>query len=187
MDIAGLIQSYGYAAVGVGTFLEGESVLLAAGAAAYHGYLQLPVVMLIATLASFLGDQLFFFLGRRHGKQLLARFPSLEPRIARARVLLERHHVPVILSVRFLYGLRIAGPIAIGMSDVHWSRFLLLNLVGAVVWAILIAYLGFGLGHGLALSLGSFDADEAWLLTALLLPVVLWWLVKHARKKRSSS
>ena len=185
MDIAGLIQSYGYAAVGVGTFLEGESVLLAAGAAAFHGYLKLPAVMAIATLASFLGDQLFFYLGRRHGNQLLGRFPSLEPRIERMRALLERHHVPVILSVRFLYGLRIAGPMAIGMSGVHWARFLALNLLGAVIWAVLIAVLGFGLGQGLAYSLGRFDADEAWLLTVLLLPAFLWWLAKHTRKKRA--
>ncbi|HDR9283074.1 MULTISPECIES: DedA family protein [Burkholderiaceae] len=186
MDIANLIQSYGYAAVGVGTFLEGESVLLAAGAAAFHGYLKLPAVMVIATLASFLGDQLFFYLGRRHGNQLLGRFPALAPRVARMRVLLERHHVPVILSVRFLYGLRIAGPMAIGMSGVHWSRFLVLNLLGAVIWAVLIAGVGFGLGQGLAYSLGGFDADEAWLLTALLMPLVLWWLANYAKKKRSS-
>jgi len=180
MDIAGFIQSYGYAAVGVGTFLEGESVLLAAGAAAFHGYLWLPAVMGIAALASFLGDQFFFYLGRRYGSKLLARFPSLERRAARARALLEQHHVPLILAVRFLYGLRIAGPIAIGMSNVHWSRFLVLNLVAAIIWAILIASAGYGLGQGLAYSLG--DADEAWLLVALLLPAAIWWLVRHGRR-----
>ncbi len=181
MDIAGLIQSYGYTAVGVGTFLEGESVLLAAGAAAFHGYLWLPAVIAIATLASFLGDQVFFYLGRRYGSQLLARLPSLQPRAARARALLERHHVPLILAVRFLYGLRIAGPIAIGMSGVHWSRFLVLNLVGAIIWAILIASAGYGLGHGLASMLGSVDADEIWLLVALLLPAAIAWLFARGR------
>ncbi len=182
MDIASLIQSHGYTAVGIGTFLEGESVLLAAGAAAFHGYLRLPTVVVLATLASFLGDQLFFYLGRRYGNQLLARFPSLQPRAARARALLARHHVPLILAVRFLYGLRIVGPMAIGMSSVHWSRFLILNLVGAMIWAVVVAGAGYGLGQGLAYSLGAFDADEAWLLVALLLPAAVWWITKHGTR-----
>lgn len=181
MDIAGLIQSYGYAAVGLGTFLEGETVLIAAGAAAFHGDLSLAWVIVVATFASFLGDQTFFLVGRRYGTRLLARFPSLAPRAARASALLERHHVVLILAVRFLYGLRVAGPMAIGMSGVHWSRFLILNFIGAVLWAILVGGIGYGMGQGLAYALGSFDADEVWLLVALLLPPIAWGLYRHAR------
>jgi len=184
VDIGALIQSYGYAAVGMGAFLEGESVLLLAGAAAARGHLSLPAVIAVAAAASFVGDQLFFQVGRRHGSALLARFPALAPGAARASTLLERHHVLLILAVRFLYGLRIAGPIAMGMSGVHWSRFFALNLVGAVIWAILVANVGYGLGRGLAYALGSFDADEAELLAALLLPALLWWLYRRARHVR---
>jgi membrane protein DedA with SNARE-associated domain len=52
MDIAGLIQNYGYLAVAVGTFLEGETILIVAGAAARRSYLAFPTVILIGTLAS---------------------------------------------------------------------------------------------------------------------------------------
>lgn len=185
MDIAGWIQSYGYAAVGVGTFLEGETVLLAAGAAACRGYLALPMVIAVATIASFLGDQTFFLLGRRYGSRLLAHFPALKPGAARASALLERHHVPLILAVRFLYGLRIAGPVAIGMSSVPWSRFFVLNLAGAIIWAIAVASIGWGLGQGLAYALHGFDADEAALLVSLLLPALLWGLYRHGRRAAS--
>jgi membrane protein DedA with SNARE-associated domain len=41
-------------------------------------------------------------------------------RTAHARALLDRHNLGLILSIRFLYGLRIAGPVAIGMSEVLW-------------------------------------------------------------------
>ncbi len=130
-----LIQSYGYLAVAVGTFLEGETVLLVAGAAASRGHLSLLGVVAVAAVASFAGDQLCFFLGRRYGNRILARYPSLVARTTRARALLERHNLPVILSIRFLYGLRIAGPIAIGMSGVSWLRFFVLNAIGAMAWA----------------------------------------------------
>ncbi|WP_211454337.1 DedA family protein [Collimonas antrihumi] len=185
MDIAGLIQNYGYLAVAVGTFLEGETILFMAGVAAYRGHLVLPTVMVVGTLASFLGDQLYFYVGRRYGTALLERFPFVQSRAARAKALLDRHHLPLILSIRFLYGLRIAGPIAIGMSGVPWFRFLVLNLMGAVVWAIVIAGAGYGFGQALAYLLGGFDADEAWLLAAILLSGLLWWLFARRRPPAS--
>lgn len=185
MTIADLIQSYGYLAVAVGTFLEGETVLILAGAAAGGGHLSMPMVIAVATVASFAGDQLFFHVGRKYGNQLLERFPSLQSRTARARALLERHHTPVILSIRFLYGLRIAGPIAIGMSGVAWPRFLALNLAGAIVWAWAIASVGYWSGHALAYLLGAIDADELWGLALLFLVGVLWWLIARYRDQRA--
>lgn len=184
MSIAELIQHYGYAAVIMGTFLEGETVLLLAGAAASHGHLSLPLVIVCATLASFAGDQFFFFVGRRYGSALLDRFAFLRLRIGRAKVLIDRYHTPLILSIRFLYGLRIAGPIALGMSDVHWSRFLLLNFLGAVGWALLIASLGYGAGHVLSRAFIQIDADEIWGLAVLLAAAALWWLFARSRARR---
>ena len=184
MDIAGLIQNYGYLAVAVGTFLEGETILIMAGAAAHRGYLAFPAVVVVGTIASFLGDQLYFYLGRRYGTVLLERFPSMQSRAARAKALLERYHLPLILSIRFLYGLRIAGPIAIGMSAVPWFRFFVLNLIGAVIWAMLVAGAGYGLVRALAYIPGWVDADEVWVLAAILLSGLLWWL--GARRKPST-
>lgn len=188
MTIAELVQNYGYVAVAIGTFLEGETVLLLAGAAANLGHLSLPMVIFIATLASFAGDQLFFYIGRSHGTKLVARMPSLQARITRAYALLERHHILVILSIRFLYGLRIAGPIAIGMSKVSSVRFLVLNLIGAIVWAVAVASVGYWGRQAFAPLLAMFDADEAWALAAILLCAVIWALVfrnRAARKGRT--
>lgn len=181
MNIAGWVQSYGYLAVAVGTFLEGESVLLLAGAAASRGHLSLPAVTAIAALASFLGDQLYFLVGRRYGAAVLARYPALQPRAARVTALLDRHHLPLILSIRFLYGLRIVGPIVIGMSGVSWSRFLMLNGLGAMLWALLIAGIGYGTGQTLVYLLKAMDADELWGLSLLLVLGLVWWLLARRR------
>lgn len=77
MDIAALIQQYGYLAVAVGCLLEGETVLLLAGFAAHRGYLAWPAVLAVAALAGFAGDMIFFLLGRRHGPRMLARWPRI--------------------------------------------------------------------------------------------------------------
>ncbi len=191
MDIATLLQEWGLWAVGVGTFLEGETVLLLAGAAAARGHLALPSVIVVATLAGFSGDQLSFAIGRRWGATLLQHFPRLAPGAARVDALLARHHAPLILAIRFLYGLRVAGPIAIGMSHVPWRRFFVLNLLGAAVWAVLVAGIGYGVGHVLGATLHAMDADEFWALillafgTAWLLLRAYRWRARHTRRPES--
>ena len=186
MNIATIVESWGYPAVFLGTFLEGETVLLAAGFAAQRGYLSLPLVVFLASVASFLGDQSFFWIGRFYGPRLVARLPRLRPAVDRMSILLCRHNLPVILSVRFLYGLRIAGPMAIGMSGVPWRRFLLLNLLGAMAWAVIISSIGFGLGQVLHLLLADLRRHEPLVFVLLLLAATLGaalrWRTLAARK-----
>ena len=184
MSIAALIQDYGYVAVFVGTLLEGESVLILAGLAAHLGYLALPGVMITAVVGSFLGDQVFFYLGRRYGPALLRRFPMLAARAARMQKLLQRFHLPLILGVRFLYGLRTVGPMVIGMSGIAWPRFFLLNLIGAIVWAITIAGAGYLFGHALELLLVDMKHYEGMLLAAIAAAGVVVWLVYRWRQRR---
>ena len=149
MNLTTLIADYGYWAVFIGCFLEGETVLLLAGFAAQRGMLQFEQVAAVAFVASTLGDQMFFWLGRHHGDALLRRFPRLGQQIARVQTLLDRHHVTLILSIRFLYGLRVAGPIVIGALRVAPLRFAWLNLIGAAIWAVLITTLGYQFGNAL--------------------------------------
>jgi membrane protein DedA with SNARE-associated domain len=60
MAVESLIEEYGYIAVFVGAFLEGETVLVLAGFAAHRGHLDLPRVITMAMFAGWLGDQLYF-------------------------------------------------------------------------------------------------------------------------------
>ncbi|HEY0844588.1 MAG TPA: DedA family protein [Noviherbaspirillum sp.] len=180
MDIAHLIQTYGYLAVALGSFLEGEAILLAGSLAAYHGHLALPVVMGIAALASFMGDLPYFFAGRRYGPRALQRFPSLRHRKERLENLMQQHHVMLVLSLRFLYGMRIAGLLALGMSRMSSLRFLLLDFLGAIVWSAGICAAGYGAG-GLFRRLLDKGATPAQLtlFAAVLAGTVLLWLARR--------
>ena len=57
------IQTYGYWAILIGTFLEGETILVLGGLAAHMGYMDLGGVILAAFAGSLCGDQLFFSWG----------------------------------------------------------------------------------------------------------------------------
>lgn len=181
MSLAQLIADYGYWVVLAGTLLEGESVLVLAGFAAHRGLLDLSTVIAVAVMGGFLGDQVFFLAGRRYGERLLARFPAQAAPAARAKELLARHHIPVILGVRFLYGLRIVLPFTIGMSGIGVLRFQCLNLAGAAIWAGLCAALGYLFGAAAETLLGGLGRYEE-ALFALLAVAALGFLWGSRRR-----
>ena len=175
MSLSALIAQYGYVALFVGTLLEGETLLILAGFAANQGYLQLHWVIVTALFGGFLGDQFYFWLGRRHGSWVLSRFPRLIPVFERANVLIERYHEVLIVGIRFLYGLRTVGPMALGMSSVPWWRFVLFNALGAAVWASGIGGAGYLFGQAMELFLDDFKKLEELLLIAMLFAGLCVW------------
>jgi len=185
MTIAAFIQHYGYAAVLVGTFLEGETILVLGGFSAHRGYLELPWVLLAAFAGTLIGDQLYFLLGRRYHAALLRRRPAWIPRIARARQLIGRHRVLVILSFRFLYGLRTVTPFALGMSEVPFREFLFLNAVGAMAWTGLIGSAGYLFGEVLGLFLKDVRRYEMGIFALLAVIGAVIWLIHFLRGRVS--
>jgi membrane protein DedA with SNARE-associated domain len=185
MNVVDLIQSYGYLAVAVGAFLEGEASLALGGFAAYRGHLALPEVIFIATIATFLGDQLYFHLGRKFGAPLLERFPSMQSRAARATGLLHRHHLPLMLSIRFMYGLRTPGLIAMGMCKVSSLRFFVLSLVTAILWAVGVVGAGYVFGGAMEQVLMNLGYYQLWLAGAMLLCGSVWFLLARRARARS--
>jgi membrane protein DedA with SNARE-associated domain len=186
MDLASLIQSYGYPVVFLGTVLEGETVLALAGLAAHRGYLALPWVIAVAAAGGFLGDQVYFLVGRLYGPRVLARFPKLAPGVERVTRALDRYGAPIVVLVRFMYGLRTVAPIAIGMTGMHWPRFALFNALGAAAWAALIGSLGYALGNALTLVLGDLKHIEQWVFGALAAAGIAAALIVRARRRAAN-
>lgn len=177
------IGPLGYFAVFLGTMLEGESVLALAGLAAQHGYLSFPAVVAVAVVGAFLGDQGFFFIGRRYGDRVLARFPSLAARAPRIQALLRRWDVLAVVLVRFLYGMRVAGPIVIGASGIPAWRLALFNFIGALIWAPLVAGIGYFAGQALEIWVGRLHHVGIIALMVIALAGVAAWLVVQSRKR----
>jgi len=147
IDIAPLLTQYGLIVLAIGCLLEGETVLVLAGLAAHQGMLGLPDVLLVAMFFGWLGDQIFFWLGRWKGDQILMRLPSWARQKPRVDAWIHKYHAPVVIMVRFMYGLRAAGPVLIGHSGLCPWKFALYNALGAVIWASLFIGLGWVFGQ----------------------------------------
>lgn len=184
MDLSTLISHYGLLTVFVGSLLEGETVLLLAGYAAHRGYLDFAAVVTLASLGAVIGDQLWFTLGRRQGTRLIARRPWLGDKVHRATNLIEHHPTQVILAMRFAWGLRTALPIAIGMSRLTWRRFLLLNLISAMLWAPLVASIGYFFGALLTQHVSDLHHVEHWGMLAVVLLALIVHVVARRRLKK---
>ncbi len=185
MSLESLIESYGYLALVVGTFFEGETVLVLGGFLAHQGYLELPWVILAAFAGSLAGDQLLFFLGRKHGPYFFRRLPSLRASIEMVSSKLHRYQTLLILGFRFVYGFRTVTPFAIGMSPVPSMKFVILNAISALLWASAIGTAGYLFGKALETLLGDIRRYELEVMAGILIVGAAIWTVRFLRKRKA--
>jgi membrane protein DedA with SNARE-associated domain len=174
--LQGLISHWGYLAVALGAFFEGEAVLLGAGALAHGGQLSLPLVVLAGTVGSFSWGQAWFYAGRTFGRAFIDRRPSWRARAAIVEQRLWRHGGWLVVGFRFIAGMAIILPVLIGACGYRARRFLFLDGMGALLWASLFAAIGFGMSAGLEVMLArSLGWPE--IIAIGVLGVLLVWLV----------
>lgn len=185
MTLAYFLSHYGYLALLVGTFLEGETILVLGGLAAHQGYLTLTGVILSAFAGSLMGDQLFFYLGRRRGASMLKKSPGWQKKIARVNQLAARYESAVIVLFRFVYGFRTITPFVMGMGHVRVVKFFILNSTGAILWAAMVGTGGYLFGTAVEAVIGDLRSVEKWLLLLVAAVGGLVWLIRVLRARRS--
>ncbi|WP_460045473.1 DedA family protein [Pseudomonas sp. S2_H01] len=183
VDINYLLANYGYWAVFIGCLLEGETMLILGGLAAHQTALQLPHVILIATLGGMLGDQILFWTGRYFGPRILPQLHRQQSAIDRVSDLIKRYPTASVFSVRFLYGMRLIGPLVIGASRLSPIRFALINLLGAAVWATLFVMAGYWAGEALQHLLGNLKPYRLPIFIGVVVLAAVVALYRHHRAK----
>lgn len=179
-----LVAQYGYLAVLVGTFLEGETLLIIAAFFAHGGLLNIYGVIGMAIIGSMCGDQVWFHLGYHYGRRYLQNKQHWQPRIERIQELLRRHEILLMLGFRFVYGARIITPITLGALHVSPRKFLIFNMLGSVLWAIIISMLGYAFHASLQLLLGHAVHYERIGLLLIVVAGVLIWLINWYRMRQ---
>jgi len=186
---------YGYWAVAgalllenMGVPLPGETALLLASFLAYSEHeLRLPLIILVGTVATTVGGELGFAVGRYGGRPLIERYRDVfrmrAETVSRGDRLFERYGAATVFLARFIFGMRVLASLLAGALRMPWRRFTLFNFLGAAVWVTAICSAGylFG-GHWgrLAHDLKRFDLLVA---IAVVLAALWWW---RSRSRRES-
>ncbi|RWC41614.1 MAG: DedA family protein [Mesorhizobium sp.] len=185
-----LVEQYGLIAVFLGCVAEGESAALLGGFFAHQHVFVLWQAFLAAFIGAFVGDTLFFTLGRSFANHPLVVKLRGRPGFSHAYRLVSNHPDIFVLSNRFIYGLRLVGGIAAGLSGIAVTRFVILNVISSIVWAGLFTTIGYVFGLGAERIVGQALVRHERLLIALaigLAAAVLAWFIAHtiAKKERS--
>jgi membrane protein DedA with SNARE-associated domain len=184
------LETYGYIFLFVGTFLEGEAVLILAGYFAFQTKLNIFGVILTAFAGSFLGDQFYFYIGRWRGRWLINLFPAMAGKFRRGLKLIEKYGAFVAFVSRFTYGFRILLPVILGMTRLSRIKFLYLNLGSAFAWALIFSAAGFLFGKSASFFIEDLDKYEPYVILVLCSIIGcmwlahfihFWWLARPAR------
>ncbi|MBZ9681289.1 DedA family protein [Mesorhizobium sp. B2-5-9] len=181
------IEQYGLLAVFLGCVAEGESAAILGGFFAHQHVFVLWHAFVAAALGAFAGDTFFFILGRsfadnRHVVRLRRRSG-----FRRAYRLLNTHPNIFVLSNRYVYGMRLVGGIAAGLSTIAAPRFVILNAISSVIWAVLFSTIGYVFGLGAEQLIGQAVIQHERLFVGLgiglAVAVLAWFVARHVAKR----
>jgi len=186
VDLLHAIQTYGYLALFIGTFFEGETALLIAGVAAAQGYMDLRWMMVSAFLGSVAGDQLLFLIGRYKSDWFLAKFPRWRQRLQRFLNVVERHSHLLIFVFRFTYGLRNLSSFAIGMTRISLWVYVPLNFAAAAIWVFCFGMVGNSFGAVILPVILKARHCRLIVLGLVCVTGLVFWLYRKRRSRRAS-
>lgn len=168
-----------------GLWLPGETALIAAGVYASKGHLSITAIIVVATVAAIVGDNIGYWLGREVGRPLLHRYATLRRFADRvlppAERFFARHGGKAVFLARFFGGVRVTGAWMAGITRMSWWRFLFWNALGGIVWAAAVGLIAFYAGKAAADAIARYGVYAA-IVGGLLLVAVI--VVLHVWRRR---
>jgi len=180
------IDKFGYVAIVIGTFFEGEAILLVGGLFAVMGYLNPIGVIIAAFIGALAGDLASYFLGSLKPRRFLRAIGIVRRHEAQARKFFQKYGPASMVLGRFFYGMRIAGGFVCGLVGMPMRRFLFWATIGCMTWAIVVGTLGYFLGEGAQLLLGDVRHYQWYLFLGMIGIGPVGWIffVRSGRRRK---
>ncbi len=171
----------------------GKELLLKFGLPANEPFFSLPILAIGCFIAAVVGDSVGYTFGRRVGKRLFQREDSRlfsKKNLLKAQEFYEKHGGKAIVLARFIPIVRTFAPIVAGIGDMHYSRFIMFNVVGGFLWAVGVTVAG----YFLAAVIGP-EKIDTYLLPIIVIIVLIsvappayhLWKERRASQKESAS
>jgi membrane protein DedA with SNARE-associated domain len=179
------LHQYGYIALSIGTFFEGETAILVASSLVNSGFFEWPYTVVFGFFGSFVSDWLYFIIGRINGRYFVDKRPNLKAKLQPAQNFFKTHRLQILFSYRFLYGFRVVLPLMIGMSDIGLLPFLGYSLAAGLLWATTVSSVGYIAGVIFELTPTSFEDNVVFIVLGFsLFGLLVGYSVKKYAEKR---
>lgn len=181
------VSTWGYVILFLWSILEGELGLIFAGIAAHTGHLNVWLAIFIAGLGGFVGDQIYFYIGRSNKAYIQKKLVAHRRKLALAHLLLQKYGWGIIFVQRYMYGMRTIIPISIGLTRYSAVKFAIINLISAWIWAGITILLAWVLGDKILEILKLLKKYPYVLLICIVVFLigVAWYFSRHTKKLKS--
>lgn len=166
-------------------FLPGDSLLFIVGTLAGSGYLNIFIVYFTLLIAAILGDTVNYWMGHKFGAKVFQKENSRffnKAYLAKTQAFYEKHGGKTIILARFVPIVRTFAPFVAGIGSMHYSTFILYNVIGAFVWVTSLTFAGYFFG-GLEIVKKNFEVAVFVIIGISLIPVFYEYL-KHRHEKK---
>ncbi len=198
IDLAQILNTYGYIGMFVISFLEsgvffllpGDSLLFTAGVLASQNYLSLIPTIITFFVGTFLGSMVGYEIGKR--LHYFEKFSFIKKYILSDKYIKEAHDVfvksgdKIMLVNRFIPLLRTFAPIIAGLVNMNYKKFVIYNLFGAGLWSVSVVSLGYYLGIKFAFIQEYISIIMILILIATVAPVAYKVVKKYNRQNRQN-
>ncbi len=174
------LEEFGYLALMLGTFFEGETAILVASSLIHQGLFDPGLTIISGFAGSFISDWLYYLAGRLNGKYFINKRPALKARVEPMKSLFRKHQMQILFSYRFLYGFRVIIPLVIGMSDVKPVHFLFFSVTGGLLWATVVTAVGYLVGRFFNIQTTIFEENIVFIVLGFAsFGIILGYLLKY--------
>jgi membrane protein DedA with SNARE-associated domain len=182
------LEQYGYMALLVGTFFEGETAILVASSLIHDGLFNGPLTVFFGFAGSFISDWLYYFIGRLNGKYFIDKRPKLKAKLEPVQRLFQKYQFQILFSYRFLYGFRVVIPIVIGMSHIKPVQFLFYSIVSGLIWATTVGSVGYLIGRIFNLEASIFEENIVFIVIGFSsFGIIMGYILKHMATRSLNS
>lgn len=134
----------------IGFFFPGDTLLMAAGIFAAQGQLNIVTVILTIIVAAFCGDNVGYYIGRKHGRKLFKKKDGVifrQEYVQRAENFYEKHGDKMMLFAHFVPIVRTFAPPVAGVAKMNYKKYVAFDTVGIVGWATSVTLVGYFFGQ----------------------------------------
>ena len=178
------LSTYGYLFLFFYSLGGGMVAIIAAGVLSCAGKMDLSISIVLAAIASFIGDSVLFCLGRYNKSSIMPYFAKHKRKLALCQILIKKHGDKIIFIKKFIYGLKTLVPVAIGLMKYPFLKFSIINAISAIFWAVSLGLISYYMGE-VVQNISSYIGGHIWLMpTIMFMLLCLIWLYLNRFTKK---